>query len=146
MRERRSTHDPTSLPGIYRQQKGKGSLRLLRVGEELRRILSEILERGEVKNPILSNYIITITEVSVSPDLGHADVFITSLKSDETTMPLILKGLKEEAPFLRHLLSKKITFKRLPHLHFKEDTRFLHMEEIERLLHTDKVKEDLEKG
>ncbi|HQS83851.1 MAG: ribosome-binding factor A [Alphaproteobacteria bacterium 16-39-46] len=145
MRDRNSRNDPLSLPGIYRQQKGKGSLRLLRVGEEIRRILSEIFERGDIKNADLSNYLITITEVSVSPDLGHADVFVTSLKSDETTMPLILKGLKDKAPFLRHMLSKRVTFKRLPHLHFKEDTRFLHMEKIERILYSDKVKEDLEK-
>ena len=145
MDRRNSKDDPKLLPGIYRQQKGKGSLRLLRVGEEIRRILSEIFERGDIKNTDLLKYLMTITEVSVSPDLGHADVFITSVVTDEKTMPLLLKGLRDEAPFLRHLLSKRLTFKRLPELHFKEDTRFLRMEEINRILHSEKVQEDLKK-
>lgn len=145
MKDKSLRKDDKVFPGIYRQQKGKGPLRLLRVGEELRRSLSEVLERGDLKNADLSSYLITITEVNVSPDLGSAHVFITSCKADEKTKALILKKLKEEAPFLRHMLSKKVTFKRLPELHFKEDTRFLHMEKIDRILYSDKVQQDLKK-
>lgn len=146
MREKGSKFNRHSdLPEIYRQQKGKGSLRLLRVGEEIKRILSEEIERGNTRNPELSKYMVTLTEVVVSPDLRHADVFMTPLKGDHEDISALLTLLKEEAPFLRHLLSKRVTFRYLPELHFKYDTRFLQMEEIDRLFHSAKVQKDLKK-
>ena len=136
----------TELPEVYGHARSKSAFRLLRVGEEIRRCLSEILERGEMRNPDLAQYMVTITDVVVRPDLRNADVFMTSvMATDQEKKDLILGLLMQERAFLRHLLSQKIFLRRLPDLHFKYDQRFSRMEEIDRLLNSEKVKEDLKK-
>lgn len=133
------------LPGIYRQQRGRGGLRLLRVGEEIKHILSGILMRGEVKNLDLLNTMLTITEVKVSPDLRHADVYFLPLDKTGQDIDLIRDAFGEEAPLLRHHLAQNLTMKYVPQLHFKYDTRYERVQEIESLLRNEKVQEDLKK-
>ncbi|NWN13557.1 ribosome-binding factor A, partial [Escherichia coli] len=55
------------------------SVRVLRVGEQVRHILSEILQRGEVHDDVLAKHLVSITEVRMSPDLRHATVFVKPL-------------------------------------------------------------------
>ena len=134
------------LPGIYRQQKGRGGLRLLRVGEEIRHILAGILTRGDVKNLDLLQSMITITEVKVSPDLRHADVYILPIDKTKQDINLVIDAFAEEAPLLRHHLAQEMTLKYVPQLHFKYDERYERTQEIERLFHDKKVQEDLKKN
>ena len=55
------------------------SVRLLRVGEQVRHVLSEILQRGDVHDETLASHLVSITEVRMSPDLRHATVFVKPL-------------------------------------------------------------------
>ena len=55
------------------------SVRLLRVGEQVRHVLSEILQRGDVHDDVLASHPVSITEVRMSPDLRHATVFVKPL-------------------------------------------------------------------
>jgi ribosome-binding factor A len=55
------------------------SVRLLRVGEQFRHILSELLARDEVHDDVLTNHSVSVTEVRMSPDLRHATAFIKPL-------------------------------------------------------------------
>ena len=55
------------------------SVRLLRVGEQVRHVLSELLQRGDVHDETLASHLISITEVRMSPDLRHATVFVKPL-------------------------------------------------------------------
>src|SRR3546814_8391281 len=64
------------------------SVRLLRVGEQVRHALSEILMRGDVHDEVLASHFVSVTEVRMSPDLRHATVFVKPLRSEEHTSEL----------------------------------------------------------
>ena len=98
------------------------SQRQLRVGEELRHVLAEILQRGDLRDPALKGVILTVTEVRASPDLRNATAFVSPLGGGD--IAAILTGLKRAAPFLRSELGKRVHLKYLPMLQFKEDTSF----------------------
>jgi ribosome-binding factor A len=68
------------------------SVRLLKVGEQVRHILSELLMRGEVHDSVLAAHSVSVTEVRMSPDLRHALVFVKPLLgADEAE---VLKALR----------------------------------------------------
>jgi ribosome-binding factor A len=73
------------------------SVRLLRVGEQVRHILSELLSRGEVHDDVLTSHSVSITEVRMSPDLRHATVFIKSLLG--ANEEAVLKALRTNTAF-----------------------------------------------
>src|SRR5690242_14767034 len=96
------------------------SQRQLRVGEELRHALAQLLRPGELRDPALHDASITVTEVRVSPDLKNATAFVmplTGAKSDE-----IMAGLKRSAPFLRGRLARAVELRQVPNITFAFDT------------------------
>src|SRR5690606_12812854 len=76
------------------------------------------LIRTEVKDPRLSA-IVTVAEVKVSADLGHAKVYITVLddKGEDT-----VAALNHAAGFLRGRLGQLLKIRTIPQLHFIYDT------------------------
>ena len=117
------------------------SQRQLRVGEELRHSLAWILERGEVRDPGLHGMSVTVTEVSVSPDLRNATVFVVSLGGED--MDGALGALNRAHAFLRGRIAKDVKLKYVPKLSFKADTTFDQADRIDRLLHDPRVARDL---
>ena len=117
--------------------------RQLRVGEMLRHALSEILIRGEVRDPELNGVAITITQVKPSPDMRHATVFCEPLGGKKAKE--IIEALNRHRGFIRGLMGKMIELKFTPDLRFVEDTSFAEAEKIENLLKSSRVKRDLEK-
>jgi len=117
--------------------------RQLRVGEMLRHALSEILIRGEVRDPELNGVAITITQVKPSPDMRHATVFCEPLGGKKAKE--IIEALNRHRGFIRGLMGKMIALKFTPDLRFVEDTSFAEAEKIENLLKSSRVKRDLEK-
>ena len=59
-----------------------GAQRHLRVGESLRRALSDVFARADLRDPDLEGATITVSEVRMSPDLRHATVFVVPLGGD----------------------------------------------------------------
>ena len=107
------------------------SQRQLRVGESLRHALSEILTREDFFDPDLANVSITISEISVSPDLTNARVY---------TMPLggvnienVLPALNRLAPVIQSLVAKKVHLRRTPRLRFLIDGSFDNASRLNRL-------------
>ena len=98
------------------------SQRQLKVGEEVRHILSQILMRGDLHDPDLEGVSITITGISLSPDFSNARVYFTPLGGAYSDS--VLAGLTRVAPILQHELSKKLTTRRCPKLRFLLDTSF----------------------
>jgi ribosome-binding factor A len=88
-----------------------------RVGEQIQRTLSEILRR-EIKDPRVS--FVSITQVDVSGDLGHARVFISLLQPDADPAPA-LAGLESASGFLRRQLGRALKLRHIPALHFVHD-------------------------
>lgn len=121
-------------------QKGP-SQRQLKVGEQVRHILSDILHRTDFHDSVLSRTVVNVCEVRVSPDLRHAKVYVLSLEGQQ--IDEVVKALNEHAPKLRHMLAQEMTTKFLPKLFFVPDQSFFEADRIEALFRQEKVKQDL---
>lgn len=118
------------------------SVRLLRVGEQVRHILSELLARGEAHDETLSASSIAVTEVRMSPDLRHATVFVKPLLGTEEDA--ILKALRTNTAFFQREVASRISMKYAAKLKFLPDESFDQVSHIEKLLSDPKVAQDLD--
>lgn len=91
--------------------------RTLRVAEQIQRELADMI-RLEVKDPRVG--MVTLTDVEVSADYGHAKVFFTAL-GDGDQIAAATAGLNHAAGFLRHELGHRVTLRGIPQLHFVYD-------------------------
>lgn len=120
------------------------SVRTLRVGEQIRHVLSELLARGEVHDDILAKATISITEVRMSPDLRHATVFVKPLLgADEAA---VITALKRHVRYLRGEVAKRVRMKYAASLKFLPDESFDEGSHVDRLLRDPKVAQDLDKS
>lgn len=119
------------------------SQRQLRVGEEVRHVLAGVFQRGELHDPELDGVSITVSEVSVSPDLRNATVFVMPLGGAHADD--VLAGLKRAAPFLRTMLAKQMTLRTVPRMRFIIDTAFETASRINEMFQDPVVRADLEK-
>nr|WP_207903623.1 30S ribosome-binding factor RbfA [Rhodovulum marinum] len=117
------------------------SQRQLRVGELIRRTLSEVLSRGDVHDPELNAMSITVGEVRTSPDLKVATAFVLPLGGRDAEAALA--ALRRNRGELRRAVSKKIDLKFSPELRFALDETFDRMDETRRLLSQENVRRDL---
>ncbi|MCC6981919.1 MAG: 30S ribosome-binding factor RbfA [Bauldia sp.] len=118
------------------------SQRQLRVGELIRHALAEILARGELHEPELDGVIVTVPEVSVSPDLQVATAFVMPLGGRDAERTAA--ALERNARFLRGAVAKRVELRRAPELRFRVDTSFAEGDKIDALLRTPEVRKDLE--
>ncbi|MBL3566129.1 30S ribosome-binding factor RbfA [Rhodovulum sulfidophilum] len=117
------------------------SQRQLRVGELIRRSLSEVLARGDVHDPELTALSITVGEVRASPDLKVATAFVLPLGGDHAEEALA--ALRRNRGELRRAVGKKTQLKFTPELRFTLDETFDRMDETRRLLADETVRRDL---
>ncbi len=118
------------------------SVRLLRVGEQVRHILSEILQRGDVHDDVLASHLVSVTEVRMSPDLRHATVFVKPLlgKDEEA----VLKALRTNTAYLQREVARRVRMKYAARLKFIPDESFDEGSHIDRLLRAPQVARDLD--
>ena len=119
------------------------SVRLLRVGERVRHVLSEILARGDVHDEVLASHMVSVTEVRMSPDLKHATVFVKPLLGSNEDE--VLTALKKNVRYLRGEVSKRVNTKYAAALKFLLDESFDQGGKIDTLLRNPKVAQDLSK-
>lgn len=117
------------------------SQRQLRVGEEVRHLLAEVLLRTEFHDPALARVDLTISEVRMSPDLKHALVFTTMLGHRDIRP--VLPALKRVAPFLRAQIAPRLGLRVTPELKFVADEALDEATKINQLLHSPEVVRDL---
>jgi ribosome-binding factor A len=117
------------------------SQRQLRVGELLRHTLSEILARGELRDPNLIGVSVTVTQVKPSGDMRHATVYVEPLGGKNART--VVEALNRQRGLIRGLMGKEISLKFTPELRFLEDTSFAEAEKIETLLKSSRVQRDL---
>src|SRR3546814_6280855 len=98
------------------------SVRQLRVGEEIRHCLAEVLARGELHDPALQSVSITVSEVRVSPDLRSAIAFVMPLGGAEADTAI--EALNRASAFLRSRIGKALRLRFLPNLGFRRDPSF----------------------
>jgi len=126
----------------HRTSQGTGpKQRQLRVGELIRRNLSDVLARGDVHDPDLERISITVGEVRMSTDLKVATAYVLPLGgkfADEA-----LAALRRNTGELRHLISRNMTLKFTPQLRFVLDETFDRMDETRRLFADETVQRDI---
>ena len=118
------------------------SQRQLRVGELIRRKLSDIMLRGELHDAELAHVSVTIGEVRVSPDLRNAIVFALPLGGINTDA--VIETLNRNQGELRHLVTKGLKLKHAPELKFLADRSFDQIEATNKLLDSPDVRRDLD--
>lgn len=110
------------------------SQRQLRVGEEIRHILADVLTRGDFHAPELEGVSITVTEVDVAPDMRNATAYISPL-GGSVNADKVAEILNKGAGEFNHAIAKQLVMKFAPRLKFSTDTRFDYAARIEELLH-----------
>lgn len=118
------------------------SQRQLRVGELIRRTLSDVLNRAEIHDPDLNKMSITVGEVSCSPDLKVATVYVMPLMGSFSVEEAIAALARNKAE-LRHRVASELTLKYAPDLRFRADETFDRLDETRRLFSDPKVQQDI---
>jgi ribosome-binding factor A len=119
------------------------SVRLLRVGEQVRHALSAILMRGDVHDETLASHLVSVTEVRMSPDLRHATVFVKPLLGQDEDA--VLKALRSHTAYLQTQVAKRVTTRYVAKLKFLADESFDEGGKIDALLRNPKVAQDIGK-
>ena len=119
------------------------SVRTLRVGEQVRHALSDVLMRGEVHDPVLASHMVSVTEVRMSPDLRHATAFVKPLLGKDEDE--VLKALRTNTAFLQREVASSVKLRFAPKLKFIADESFDEGSHVDRLLRDPKVARDLAK-
>ncbi|MCH4151396.1 MAG: 30S ribosome-binding factor RbfA [Sphingobium sp.] len=117
------------------------SVRILRVGEQVRHVLADILQRGDVHDDTLASHMVSVTEVRMTPDLRHAIAYVKPLlgKDEEA----VLKALRTNTAYLQREVAKRVKMRNAAKIKFIIDESFDEGTHIEALLRDPKVARDL---
>ncbi len=119
------------------------SQRQLRVAQEIRKIIAKFIDRGEVHNLEGINTLVTVTKVTVSPDLKYCTVWFITSNND--VLQEVLGGLQLAANFFRKQVGAQTSLRYVPEINFRVDKSFEEVDKIEKLLHDPHVAQDLKK-
>ena len=110
------------------------SQRQLRVGEQIRHVIAQTLQRGHFYHPVLVEMApnVTVSEVRVSPDLRNATAYVTTLGGER--LEEVLEALNDAHGVFQKDVGQQINTRNTPKLRFIEDQSFAQADRIERLL------------
>ncbi len=121
------------------------SQRMLRVGEQVRAAITQVLQRGEVRDDLIEKTVISISEVRMSPDLKIATAYVTPL--GVTDHDAVIGALNRNAKYIRGRLGSQLRqMKYMPEVRFRDDTSFDNYKKIDELLRSPEVQRDLDHG
>lgn len=119
------------------------SQRQLRVGEQVRAAITTVLQRGEIRDPLIEKTVISISEVRMSPDLKIATAYITPL--GQVDHASVVEALNRNARYIRKRVSPALRqMKYMPAMRFRDDTSFENYQRIDDLLRSPQVMQDLD--
>src|SRR5262245_57632667 len=119
------------------------SQRQLRVGEQVRHALSDLLQRGEVRDDVIEKTVISVSEVRMSPDLKVATAFVAPLGAADDAA--VVEALNRNGRFIRGRMSPALRQMRyMPEFRFRLDTSYDNFEKIDQLLRSPEVARDLD--
>ncbi|MDP4026403.1 30S ribosome-binding factor RbfA [Methylobacterium sp. NEAU 140] len=124
---------PTSTGPSQRQQ---------RVAELIRHALAEVLQRGDIQDPVLGSHVVTVPEVRMSPDLKLATAYVMPLGGQDEAP--VIAALERHRRVLRQEVARRVNLKFAPELRFRRDETFDEAARIDRLLRDERVQRDLE--
>src|SRR6202023_1470288 len=105
--------------GQHRESVAGPSQRQLRVGEAVRHALAEVLPHGEVHDPVLEGHMVTVPEVSMSPDLKLATIYVMPLGGRDEKA--VLEALERNKRYLRGEIAHRVNLKFAPDIRFRID-------------------------
>lgn len=117
------------------------SQRQLRVAQEIKKIIAQFIDRGEVRNLEGIDTLVTLTRVTVSPDLKYCTVWFVTSNGD--FVQEVLGGLQLAANYFRKQVAAKTSLRYVPEINFRVDKSFEEVDKIEKLLHNPHVAQDL---
>jgi ribosome-binding factor A len=121
------------------------SQRMLRVGEQVRAAITQVLQRGEVRDDLIERNVISISEVRMSPDLKIATAYVTPVGVADHTA--VIDALNRHAKYIRGRLGAQLRqMKYMPEVRFRDDTSFDNYKKIDELLRSPEVQRDLDGG
>ena len=123
---------PTSAGPSQRQQ---------RVAELVRHALAEVLQRGDIQDPVLGTHVVTVPEVRMSPDLKLATAYVMPLGGRDEAP--VIAALERHRKALRQEVARRVNLKFAPELRFRRDETFDEAQRIDRLLRDERVQRDL---
>ncbi|TCU18417.1 ribosome-binding factor A [Rhizobium sullae] len=116
---------------------------MLRVGEQVRAAITQVLQRGEVRDDVIEKTVISISEVRMSPDLKIATAYVTPLGVSDHGA--IIDALNRNAKYIRGRLGPQLRqMKYMPEVRFRDDTSFDNYKKIDELLRSPEVQRDLD--
>jgi ribosome-binding factor A len=119
------------------------SQRQLRVGEQVRHALSDVLQRGEVRDDLIEKTVLSVSEVRMSPDLKIATAFVAPLGAADDAA--VIDALNRNSKFIRGRVTPLLRqMKYMPEVRFRLDTSYDNMTKIDRLLRSPEVARDLD--
>jgi ribosome-binding factor A len=115
---------------------------MLRVGEQVRAAITQVLQRGDVRDPLIEKTVISISEVRMSTDLKYATAYVTPLGVADHDA--VVEALNRHAKFIRGRLGAQLRqMKYMPDVRFLDDTSFDNYKKIDDLLRSPEVARDL---
>ena len=116
---------------------------MLRVGEQVRAAITQVLQRGEVRDDLIEKTVISISEVRMSPDLKIATAYVTPLGLSDHAG--VIAALNRHARYIRGRLGGQLRqMKYMPEVRFRDDTSFDNYSKIDALLRSPEVRRDLD--
>lgn len=117
------------------------SVRLLKVGERVRHVMSELLTRQQVHDETLSAHTVSVTEVRMTPDLRRATVYVKPLLGANEEE--VVTALRQNTAFFQREVAKRLGLRSAAKIQFRADDTFEEAQRIERLLTDPRVKRDI---
>lgn len=128
---------------MSRNAKNGPSQRQLRVGEQARHALAEVMQRDELRDPEIEGVVVSVSEVRMSPDLKIATAYVSPL--GEANGEVVVAALNRNARYIRGRVTPALKqMKFVPELRFRLDTSFDNFERIEQILRSPEVARDLD--
>jgi ribosome-binding factor A len=124
---------PTTTGPSQRQQ---------RVAELIRHALAEVLQRGDIQDPVLGSHVVTVPEVRMSPDLKLATAYVMPLGGQDEAP--VIAALERNRKVLRQEVARRVNLKYAPELRFRRDETFDEAARIDKLLRDERVRRDLD--
>jgi len=118
------------------------SQRMLRVAELVRHQIAQMLARGEIADPVLEQHVVTVSRVTMSPDLKLATVHVMPLGGKDE--PEVLRAFERHKKFLRGEIAHGVNLKFAPEVRFRIDDSFDNVARIDALLNSERVRRDIE--
>ncbi len=117
------------------------SQRQQRVAELVRHAIAEVLQRGDIQDPVLGSHVVTVPEERMSPDLKLATAYVMPLGGQDEAP--VIAALERNRKILRQEVARRVNLKYAPELRFRRDETFDEAARIDQLLRSDKVQRDL---